>query len=93
MVWGGMSAKGLTKLHVVPNQTSLNAEYYHWFILKEYLLPVYTRTKSTGKIKERKLVDSMLNSLFQQNNATFHMAQSTTAWLRSHNIMVMGKGI
>ena len=76
MVWGGMSAKGLTKLHVVPNQTSINAEYYHGVILKEYLLPVYTRTKSTGKIEKRKLVDSMLDTIFQQDNATCHTAQT-----------------
>ena len=93
MVWGGMSAKGITKLHVVPNKTSINAEYYHGVILKEYLLPVYTRTKSTGKIEERKLVDSMLDSIFQQDNATCHTAQSTTAWLQRHNITVMGKGV
>ena len=93
MVWGGMSAKGLTKLHVAPNKTSINAEYYHEVILNDYLLPVYTRTRSTGKIDERKLVDSMFDSIFQQDNATCHTALSTTAWLQSHNINVMGKGI
>lgn len=93
MVWGGMTAKGLTKLHVVPNQTSVNAEYYHGVILKDYLLPVYSRTRATGKIDERKLVESKFDSIFQQDNATCHTAQSTTAWLQSHNITVMGKGI
>ena len=34
MVWGGISARGLTKLHVVPNKTSITAEYYHGVISK-----------------------------------------------------------
>ena len=93
MVWGGMSSKGLTKLHVVRNQTSVTAEYYHGVILENFLLPVYTRTRSTGKIDERKMVDSMCNSIFMQDNASCHTAKSTTAWLQSHNISVMGKGI
>ena len=64
MVWGG---RGLTKLHVVPNKTSITAESYHGVILEEYLLPVYGRTKSTGKISERKMVDPRLNSIFMQD--------------------------
>ena len=74
MVWGGMSAKGLTNLHVVPNKTLINAEYYHLVILKNYWPPVYTWTRSTGKIDERKLVDSMCDSIFQQDNAPCHTA-------------------
>ena len=93
MVWGGMSARGLTKLHVVPNKTSITAEYYQGVILEEYLLPVYSRTRSTGKISERKMVDSRLNSIFMQDNATCHTAQSTVDWLQNHNIEVMGKGV
>ena len=93
MVWEEMSAKGLTNLHVVPNKTLINAEYYHWVILKNYWPPVYTRTRSTGKIDERKLVDSMCDSIFQQDNVPCHTAQTTTDWLKNHKMEVMGKGV
>ena len=39
MVRGEMSAIELSELHVVPNQTSINAEYYHGTILNDFLLP------------------------------------------------------
>ena len=64
MVWGVMSATGLSELHVVPNKTAINAQYYHEVILEKYLLPVYTRTKVTGSVIERKLVNlSLIQSL------------------------------
>ena len=73
------------------NQTFVTAEYYHGVILENFLPPVYTRTGSTGKIDERKMVDSM--SIFMQDNASCHTPKSTTAWLQSYNISVMGKGV
>ena len=59
MVWREVAAKILTNLYTLPNQTSVSAEYYHGIILEEYLLPVFSSTKSTGKFDERKLVDLM----------------------------------
>ena len=45
------------------------------------------------KGRKKLLVNSMLDSIFPQDNATCHTAQSTTAWLQRHNITVMGKGV
>ena len=56
---GDIATNSLSNFHIVPNQTPISAEYYHWIILEEYLLPVLFRTRATGKFDERKLVNSM----------------------------------
>ena len=48
MVWGAMSALGLTELYIVPQGTTVNAEYYIQNILAGNLLPALTRRKRTG---------------------------------------------
>ena len=66
MVWGGISARGLTKLHVVPNKTSITAEYYHGVISKCSLVKnqggnpdkfgsVYARPKQVSNQSEKTL--------------------------------------
>ena len=45
------------------------------------------------KGRKKLLVNSMLDSIFPQDNATCHTAQSISAWLRSRNITVMEKGV
>ena len=76
------------RMNVGPLICTVTVEYYHGVILENFLLPVYTRTQST----ERKMVDSMCNSIFMQDNASSYSAKSTTAWLQSY-ISVMGKGV
>ena len=41
------------------------------------MLTVYGRTRSTRKISERKMVNSRLKTIFMQDNATCHTAQTT----------------
>lgn len=45
LVWGGMTASGLTRLHFVPQHTSINSEYYINNILKE---GIETSLRQTG---------------------------------------------
>src|SRR6218665_2630318 len=55
LVWGGMTASGLTRLHFVPRHTSINSEYYINNILKKELKPVYARLDTSGTISKRHL--------------------------------------
>src|SRR6218665_371184 len=55
LVWEGMTASGLTRLHFVPQHTSINSEYYINNILKKELKPVYARLDTSGTISKRPL--------------------------------------
>ena len=54
MVWGAMSALGLTELHVVPQKQTVDTQYYTREILENSLLPSLARTASTGRVLEKK---------------------------------------
>ena len=43
-----MTATGLSRLHFVPQHTSINSEYYVNNILKKELKPVYDRLETSG---------------------------------------------
>ena len=77
MVWGTMSALGLTELHIVPQGTTVNAEYYIQNILEGDLLPALTRT---GPVTQRKLVNKHSESVFMQDGAPANTARATQAW-------------
>jgi hypothetical protein len=51
MVWRVMLSSGLLDLHVVPIETSINAEYNHGTILEQYLLPIFDRILTTGGLQ------------------------------------------
>ena len=55
MVWGGMTARGLTKLHFVPNGTRLNSQYYITNILEQFVKPAFERENDNGSVMQRKL--------------------------------------
>ena len=57
MVWGAISASSLSELHIVPQKTSVTADYYTENILAENLLPMFTRNRTTGSLVGRRLVD------------------------------------
>ena len=59
-------------MNVGPLICTVTAEYNHGVILENIFLPVYTRTRST----ERKMVDSMCNSIFIKDNASSHTAKA-----------------
>ena len=52
LVWGGMTATGLTPLHFVLQHTSINSKYYVNNILKKKLKPVYDRLDTSGMISK-----------------------------------------
>jgi len=52
LVWGGMTARGLTKLHIIPQKTSVDSNYYKYIseILEKEVKPAFSRTKISSAL-------------------------------------------
>ena len=72
LVWGCMTASGLTRLHFVLQHTSINSEYYINDSLKKELKPVYARLDTSGTISKRRLFTDNAVSVFEQDGARAH---------------------
>jgi len=81
LVWGGMTARGLTRLHIIPNKTSVNATYYINEILEKEVKPAFRRTKTCTDLTETKLFATNREGLFQQDGARAHTSKTTIEWL------------
>ena len=79
-----MTATGLTRLHFVPQHTSINSEYYVNNILKKELKPVYDRLDTSGTISKRRLFTDNAVSVFQQDGARAHTSAVSRAWLNEN---------
>ena len=84
MVWGMMSYEGLSQLHVIPQKTSVNAEYYVEHILEEVCLPAINRTATTGSVLTRRMVERRSDSIFMQDGAPAHRSARAQKWCREH---------
>lgn len=80
MVWGAMSASGLSELHIVPQGTTINAEYYINNILQPVLLPALARKKKSGSVIEKKMFNRRSELVFMQDGAPAHTARVTQQW-------------
>ena len=90
MVWGAMSSSGLSKLHVVPQGTTINAEYYVKNILHPVLLPLLTRKKKSGSVTARNMFNRCVEMVFVQDGAPAHTALSmfwAASWLSAQRGM------
>lgn len=81
MVWGMIGPYGVSKLHILPNRQTVNAEYYQKVILTKFALPAIRRRRCTGSILQTKLSRSMSCPIFQQDGAKAHTAKSTLKFL------------
>ena len=84
LVWGRLTATGLTRLHIVPHHTSINSEYYVNNILKKELKPVYDRLDTSGTISKWQLFTNNAISVFQQDGARAHTSAVSRAWLNKN---------
>ena len=80
MVWGGMTAQGLTELHFVPENQTANTDYYVSEILEGSLLPAVNRKTKKGTITETKLVDRRSQAILMQDNAPAHTSRRSQEW-------------
>ena len=79
-----MSASGLSELHIVPQGTKVNAQYYIDNILQPTLLPVLTRKKKSGPATTRKMFNMRSEMVFMQYGALAHTARVTQQWCVEH---------
>ena len=92
MVWGAMTSTCLSELHIVPQKTSINADYYQKNILGKNLLPMFDRRSVTGPLTGRKCPEIKSELIFMQDGARCHTAATTIQWLEDKEINYWGKG-
>lgn len=64
MVWGGITARGLTKFHIIPNRTSINSTYHIKKILEKEVKPAFQRTVVCTDLTATKLFSGYNNLNF-----------------------------
>ena len=84
MVWGGMTGRGLTKLHMLPTGQTLTSEYYINQILEKEVKPLTSRRQVTGGPIERKLFSSKKEMTFVQDGAPAHTSKATQTWCQKN---------
>ena len=83
MVWGGMTARGLTELHLVEKKKTVDSFYY----VDKILEPAIQKIKSRNNRKKIDLCSTPLfpnatNWTFQQDGATAHTAKISQEFLK-----------
>ena len=92
-VWGMMSHRALSQLHVVPPKVVINAEYYRENILAKECLDAINRTAETGGVLRRSLMTDTSRAVLMQDGAPPHTAQKTQQWCRDHLPDFWGRGV
>ena len=83
-MWGGMTGRGLKKLHMLPTGQTLTSEYYINQILeKEVKLLTSRRQVTVGPI-ERKLFSSKKEMTFAQDGAQAYTSKATQTWCKKN---------
>ena len=88
-----MTSTCLSELHVNPQKTSVDGQYYRENILKNSLLPMFDRRRVTRPKSERKFQDDMSRMVFMQDGARVHTATITLVWLNEHQVTYWGPQI
>jgi len=81
LVLGGTTARGLTKLHIIPQKTSVDSNYYISEILEKEVKSAFSRTKISTDLTATKLFSRNCDGLFQQDGALAHTSRATITWL------------
>lgn len=84
LVWGGITSLGLTKLHIIPNKTSVNSAYYINEILEKEVKPAFKRAVVCNDLTATKLFRDNSEGLFQQDGARAHTSRASIEWLNTN---------
>ena len=76
LVWGGITARGLTKLHIILQKTYVDSKYYISEICEKEVKSAFSRTKISIDLTVTKLFSSNCDGLFQQDGARAHTSKS-----------------
>ena len=81
MVWGAMTASGVSKLHVSPANQTVKAKYNQEDILSLFLPDDMNQASGNGIVSERRFHENMLDLTLLQGGAPAHKATETQDWL------------
>jgi hypothetical protein len=76
-----MTARGLSRLHFIPQGKTVNSEYYIHEILEKEVKPLFRRRRVGGLLSERKLFAVNKQGVFQQDGARAHTSKATVDWI------------
>ena len=79
-----MDSRAVSELHVVPQKTAINGDYYRQSILEKEYLRAINRRGETGTIIQRALVPDPSQAVFMQVGAPTHTAKKTQDWCRDN---------
>lgn len=85
LVWGGITVRGLTKLHIIPEKTSVDSNYYISEILEKVVKPAFLRSSTSTDLTATKLFQDNRKGVLQQDGARAHTSKATIHWLESNN--------
>jgi transposase len=90
MVCGGITANGVTELHVLHQKSTINAEYYHTNIL-----PIYFNALNIGNDSQtrRPIFTNKNIATFMQDGAPAHSANICLTKISTHFPNVWAKGM
>ena len=83
-VWGMMSYRALSQLHIVPPKQTINGAYYRENILEETFTNAISRNAANGSVLERSMHSNMSEIIFMQDGAPAHTANLTQKWCSEH---------
>jgi len=66
MVWGGITARGLTNLHIIPQKMNANSDYYVHEILKKEVKLAFNRTQTSTDLTATKLFPATVKDCFSK---------------------------
>ena len=92
-VWGMMSYRAVSELHIIPPTQTITADYYINEILEKTLMTTMKRKRKTGSILQRKMIENMSDAVFQQDGAPAHHAKKTQEWLKQNIQCFWEKGV
>jgi len=65
-VWGGITARGLTKLHIIPQKASVDSNYYISEILEKEVKPAFSSMKINTDLTATKLFSRNVMDCFSR---------------------------
>ena len=83
-VWGMMSHRAVSELHIVPQKQTINDCYYRNYILEKTCKDAIERRSDYGSIMEKSMLSNMSNFIFMQDGAPAHTANLTQVWCAEH---------
>ena len=83
-VWGTMSHRSLSNLHIIPQGQHVNGEYYRTKILAETCQEAMKRKCKNGSVLQRSMTQKMSDTIFMQDGAPAHTAKLTQNWCHNN---------